>query len=170
MAHPHTTATLTDGTVTLEPLREDHAAEMTLVLADASLYKFTGGEPPSLESLRQRYVRQVRGVSPAGDDAWLNWIIRDTESSAAVGYVQATIPLNATRAVASLAWLVNPTYQGRGSATRATFLVIAALRTLGVTDFRASIAGGHVASERVAERLGLRRTDELDDGEVVWCL
>ena len=45
--------------LTLEPLRVDHAEEMAPLLADAELYTFTDGGPPTLEELRARYVRQV---------------------------------------------------------------------------------------------------------------
>ncbi|WP_144018589.1 GNAT family N-acetyltransferase [Demequina sp. NBRC 110051] len=159
-----------DGVLDLEPLHVNHAAEMAQVLAEPSLYRFTGGDPPSLGTLRQRYVRQSRGVSPDGSQVWMNWIIREAQSSRAVGYVQATIPLDAAPVAASLAWLIHPEHQGRRFAMRATSLVIHQLRGHGVTEFRASIADGHVASERVAARLGMRRTAELDDGEVVWRL
>lgn len=38
----------------------------------------------------------------------------------------------------------------------------------GVQVLSAYVAPGHVASERVAHRLGLRPTDEVVDGEVHW--
>ncbi len=161
---------LGDPSLTLEPLRVSHAAEMSPVLADPILYEFTGGEPPSLETLRQRYVRQSRGMSPDGTEAWLNWIIRVVDTRTAVGFVQASIRVETVPVTASLAWLIDPTHQGRGYARRASSLVIDALRAQGVTEFRASIADGHVASERVATRLGMRRTEERDDDEAVWRL
>ena len=42
------------------------------------------------------------------------------------------------------------------------------LLQLGVREIRASINPTHAASIRVAERLGLRRTNELGDGELIW--
>ena len=77
--------------LTLEPLRVDHAGEMTPLLADRSLYAFTGGQPPSLAELRGRYQRQVTGRSPDGAEAWLNWIVRRRDDGQAVGFVQAAI-------------------------------------------------------------------------------
>ena len=49
----------------LRPLRVDDAAEMAEVLADPSLYEFTGGEPPSVADLERRYAVQTRGRSAA---------------------------------------------------------------------------------------------------------
>ena len=47
----------------LEPLSPTHAAEMTSILADPALYRFTGDEPPSLPALERRYAAQ-RGRVP----------------------------------------------------------------------------------------------------------
>ncbi|MFV0285981.1 MAG: GNAT family N-acetyltransferase [Demequina sp.] len=159
---------LGDTVVSLEPLSPSHADEMVRVLADPSLYAFTGDAAPSLEALRQRYVRQSRGVSPGGDEAWLNWIIRDAQTRTAVGYVQATVMLREDPWAASAAWLVHPAYQGRGIATRAARLMIDHLTRHGVREFSASIADGHLASERVAGHLGMTRTEERVDKETVW--
>src|SRR6185503_13248208 len=64
----------------LLPLRPADAGEMVVVLADPALYAFTGGEPPSVESLRRRYALQVVGQSPDGTETWLNWIVRRREA------------------------------------------------------------------------------------------
>ena len=37
------------------------AREMQAVLAEPALYRFTGGSPPSLEQLEQRYRAQIAG-------------------------------------------------------------------------------------------------------------
>jgi len=47
----------------LEPLAVDHAAEMLTALAPPELYRFAGGEPPTLDELGARYRRQSRGQS-----------------------------------------------------------------------------------------------------------
>jgi hypothetical protein len=56
-----TTPALGDARLRLEPLRVDHAGELVDVLSDAGLYAFTGGSPPSVADLEQRYARQVAG-------------------------------------------------------------------------------------------------------------
>jgi len=47
--------------IQLSPLTVHHAPAMVSVLADPSLYLFTGGTPPTLEELTARYARQAVG-------------------------------------------------------------------------------------------------------------
>lgn len=59
---PPTAETLTPVRLLLEPLSVAHASSMVNVLADPSLYEFTGGEAPSLRELENRYAAQVVGA------------------------------------------------------------------------------------------------------------
>jgi len=152
----------------LEPLRVDHAEEMVVVLGDARLYEFIGGSAPSLDELRARYARQVRGPGRA-DEVWLNWVIRDCADERAVGYVQATLTGQEADWTADLAWLVGSAHQGKGIATEAATGVASQLRECGITMLSAHIADSNAASIAVATRVGLGATDELDaDGERIF--
>lgn len=152
----------------LDPLSVDDADEMARVLADPSLYLFTGGEPPDVEALRARYEAQVRGRSPDGTETWRTWIVRLRATGEAIGYVQATIV--DVRREADLAWVLGPDAQGRGLATEAASAVVARLADDGVARFTAHVRADHAASEGVARRIGLRPTDRVEDGERVWRL
>lgn len=152
----------------LEPLEPRHAAEMLPVLAALELYAFTGGEPPTAEALLRRYEVQARGHSADGSERWLNWILRLRETDAVVGFVQATVTESAAGPSADIAWLVAPAHQGAGLAGEAAAVMVAWLSDHGIAALRACIHPDHRASARVAERLGLAPTDEIDDGEVVW--
>ena len=99
----------------LEPLVVSDAAEMAAVLAEPALYEFTGGSPPSLEELRERYRLQAAGRSPDGSQEWLNWIVRLSDDGRAIGFVQATI----VNGRADIAWLIGVPWQGHGFATEA---------------------------------------------------
>jgi RimJ/RimL family protein N-acetyltransferase len=149
----------------LEPLRVDHAEEMTPVLGDPGLYVFTGGEPPTTPELRDRYESQVRGPSSAGE-TWRNWIVRLSETGEAIGYVQATI--TPAEARADVAWVIGQRWQGRGYATEAAIGMAGALADEGVTEITAHILAENTPSERVAKRIGLAPTDRVEDGERVW--
>jgi RimJ/RimL family protein N-acetyltransferase len=162
-----TTSALADGRLVLEPLRVGHAAEMVGVLADAGLYAFTGGSPPSRDDLDRRYARQVRGSGEPGE-VWLNWVVRLGDDGPAVGYVQATVQPAA--ASAELAWVVGARWQGRGIAREATGLVLDHLLATGIRRVVAHVHPDHVASQRVAVRLGLVATQRRVDGEVEWVL
>lgn len=157
--------------LTLEPLRVEHAEEMTPLLADATLYAFTGGQPPTLAELRARYQRQVSGRSPDGAEAWLNWIVRRRDDGQAVGFVQAAIspdPPPPAPVTAVLAWVLGARHQGMGYAREAGEALIAWLASAGVHRLVAYIHPEHAASMGVARALGLRATGERVDNEVVW--
>ncbi|MBB2976587.1 RimJ/RimL family protein N-acetyltransferase [Microbacterium endophyticum] len=167
MTWPTATA-LETSRFSLEPLSQDHADEMTAVLADASLYTFTGDEPPTRDELRARYARQSVGHSPSGDAGWLNWIIREKTSQDAIGYIQATVTVDDNARAASMAWLISPAKQGLGAATEAGITTVTWLAAQGIQIVRAEIHPDHRASEAVASRLGLAPTLACIDGERVW--
>jgi RimJ/RimL family protein N-acetyltransferase len=150
----------------LRPMSPDDAEEMFVVLADDALYAVIGGDPPSLDELRDRYTRQAVGHSADGTETWHNWILRQRDDGAAIGFVQATV----VGSTAEVAWLVGVPWQGRGFATEAARAVVDWLMAGGVTTIKAHVASGHLPSELVAERIGLAVTDDIEDGERVWRL
>ncbi|HEX3976640.1 MAG TPA: GNAT family N-acetyltransferase [Solirubrobacteraceae bacterium] len=157
--------------LTLEPLRVDHAEEMTPLLADPELYVFTGGGPPTLDELRARYGRQATGRSPDGVESWLNWIVRRREDGQAVGFVQAAIspdPPPPAPVTAVLAWVLGVRFQAQGYAREAADALVAWLQGVGVQRVVAHIDAENAASMGVARALGLDPTAERVDGEVVW--
>jgi RimJ/RimL family protein N-acetyltransferase len=152
----------------LEPLRVDHAEEMLAVLAEPSLYAHTGGEPPSLAEVRERYARQATGSSPGGTEGWLNWVLRRREGGRLVGFVQATLNGEPPSLSAELAWLVAADEQGAGLATEAATTVVEWLPTVRVGDLTAYIHPDNVGSAVVARRLGMTPTGPVRDGETRW--
>lgn len=157
---------LTTERIVLEPLRVAHVAEMMAVLDDPELHRYTGGEPLTLEELRNRYAVQVTGRSADGSQRWFNWIIRDSGSRAAVGFVQATVEV--ASGVADVAWVVGTGFQGRGYAREAASLMVSWLRDAGVTALTAHIHPANNASQSVARALEFHATSTVRRGEVVW--
>lgn len=154
----------------LEPLHVDHAEEMATVLDDTRLHTWTGGGPATVEQLRARYARQVRGRSEDGRQAWLNWVVRSTRDGAALGYVQATVEVGDDRPVAHLAWVVGVPHQGAGVGRRAAAPMLAWLRSKGVSRFVADVHPSHAASRAIVRALGMRETGEVVDGEDRWAM
>lgn len=154
--------------LTLEPLTTEHAAEMVDVLAAPELYRFIGGRPPTPAELRARYATQAVGRSSDGSERWLNWVVRERQTAAAVGFVQATVRQRDGDLRASVAWVLGPAGQHRGQAAEAATAMLAWLRSRGVTAVDAYIRPDHEASMAVARRCGLRSTGETVDGEVRW--
>jgi RimJ/RimL family protein N-acetyltransferase len=139
---------------------------MVDVLGDPALYRYTGGVPPTLPELHQRYAHQGAGRSTDGTEAWHNWVVRVAGSFDAVGFVQATVTDGGRRA--DTAWVVGVPWQGRGYATEAARALVAWLERIGVKTITAHVHPDHAASARVAELAGLLATDVVEDGERVW--
>ncbi len=156
--------TIVDHRLMLVPLSVMDAPEMVHLLADESLYTFTGGHGPDLEELRERYARQVAGPE-SGEEVWLNWIVRLVDSDEAVGFVQATV----TGDAADLAWLIGVEHQGEGYASQAAEALDEWLVSQGIEHFTAHIHPDHGASQRVAQRIDLEDSGVADeDGELIW--
>ncbi len=155
----------------LEPVGPEHADEMEPLLSDPRLYAFTGGLPPTVDELRERYRRQAAGRSPDGAERWLNWIARRQENGLAIGFVQATVTDDADTpgaTTAVLGWALGLRYHGQGYAREAAAEMITALEASGVSRLVAYIHPEHTRSMGVARALGMTPTGELVDGEVVW--
>ena len=152
----------------LEPLRVEHAEEMAGLLDDQGLHEFIGGEPQTVEQLRSRYSRLVAGQSADGEQGWLNWIVRDLATGAAVGTIQATIRQADAALAAELAWVIGAGYQRLGFAKEAAGAVQAWLRNHGVRVFVAHVHPEHAASIAVAKYLGLEATNTRVGGETRW--
>jgi RimJ/RimL family protein N-acetyltransferase len=149
----------------LTPLTPADAAEMVTVLSGEALYAFTGGSPPTLDELRDRYTRQAVGRSADGLEAWHNWIIRTRPDRAAIGFVQATV---IDRRRAEIAWVIGLAWQRRGYATEAAMALVAWLEALGISHISANIHFANTASASVARHVGLEPTARFVDGEQVW--
>ncbi|HUO45306.1 MAG TPA: GNAT family N-acetyltransferase [Acidimicrobiia bacterium] len=161
---PNPTAPLATDRLALTPLQPTDAEDMVRVLADIELYRFTGGKPPSIDDLKVRYKGQVAGPSNS-NEVWHNWIIRLIETGEAVGFVQATV----SGSSAEVAWVVGVDWQGKRIATEAAHAMCEWLDSQGIENLTAHIHPQHQASTKVADAIGLRPTNELDDeGEVVW--
>jgi len=154
--------------LTLEPLRADHAGEMVEVLADPRLYEYIGGAPPSPEQLRARYALQAVGHSPDRRHGWLNWIVRERATGAAIGTVQATVTATDGRWEAEIAWVIGTMHQGRGYAKEAAGAMVGWLRSQGTDTITAHIDPEHEASMAVARHLGLAATEVVEGGETRW--
>jgi RimJ/RimL family protein N-acetyltransferase len=152
----------------LEPLRVQHAREMAPLLDDADLYTYTGGEPPTLSQLQDRYRPQTAGGSPDGSQCWLNWVLRRREDGRVVGYVQSTLTVEDGHPVAEVAWVVGAPFQAHGYATEAAQVMVSWLRAHDVVTVRAHVRPDHVASQGVARAAGLTASGIVVDGEIRW--
>lgn len=150
--------------LTLFPQEERHAVAMFTILKSPELYRYTGNAPPiSQQALSGdfRYLEKRR--SPDQSEIWLNWVV-ELKGDGPIGYVQATL----SDQRAAVAWVIGLRWQRQGFATEAA----AAMKDWIQSNYRVSIHAcvnpRHAASERVAEKIGLSRTDTLIEGEYLW--
>ena len=162
-------APITTERLLLSPLRAEDASELVGVLGDEQLHEFVGGRPDTLDELRARYARLLRG-SPNPEEVWLNWIARRRSDSRAVGTMQATLTIHDGRWTAQVAWVVAVPWQGQGFASEAARALVEWLSDQGAHEIVAHIHPRHRASELVATHAGLEPTDDEADGERVWRL
>lgn len=150
----------------IESLRVDHAEEMAPLLDDAALYAFTGGTPPALDDLRERYEVRLTGE---GSERWRNWVARRRDDGRAVGGLQAELETSAGGTVCELAWIVGTRFQGLGYAREGATAMVAWLDRHGAAQLLADIHPGNEASMGVARWVGLSCTGEVvERGDVRW--
>jgi RimJ/RimL family protein N-acetyltransferase len=150
----------------LVPLSAGDADDLFPVLNDPTLGRFTGEIPPAgVETVRAGFARWEARRSPDGAELWLNWFVRRRDDGRAIGYVQATVGDED----AAIAWTIGTALQRQGFATEAGRALIAWLHdTLGVRSIVGSIHPDNIASQTVAQRIGLRPTARHHEGEVIW--
>ena len=155
----------TDGTVLIVPQVAAHAEDMCHLLRDADLYSFTDNHPPATTcELADRYGRLESRRSPDGSQWWLNWVVKKVGTDELIGYVQATV----VEEVAEVAWVIGVRHQCGGYATMATKLMVSHLTAMGCRSFSCHIKAEHVASNRVAQKIGFTETGMMENGEKVW--
>ncbi len=140
----------------LEPILETHAEPLFAVLQDSRIYRYTPQEPPALEALRVRYQKLSSRLSPAGDQAWLNWAVRFKAGGRYIGRVEATVTAESS---AEIAYELGPPFWGQGYAVEACRPVLALLfEGYGVSEVNAQVDTRNVPSIALLERLGFERT------------
>ncbi|MPZ47709.1 MAG: GNAT family N-acetyltransferase [Dehalococcoidia bacterium] len=147
----------------LDSLTPEDAEAMHPVLDDQRLHEYSGGQPLALEELRTWYQFLARGLSPDGQEVWLNWIVRlDGE---AIGYLQAGVD---EMLIAQVAWVIGVAWQGNGYGSESAAAMVEWLLANKVEAVIAAIHPGHEASAGVARRCGLVLTEHVVDGERIW--
>jgi RimJ/RimL family protein N-acetyltransferase len=143
----------------LRPLVAGDADDLAELLEDPLVREWLAED---VAGLRERFSRWERRESPDGSQAWLNWAARRLDDGAAVAWVQTTVK---GRDSAEVAYATVPSRRRHGYCAEAVRGVV---EWLDVASVEAHIAASNEGSAAVARALGLRPTDELHDGEVVW--
>ena len=136
-----------------------HAFEMFSALSDPAIYRYIDEAPPAtVEALAERYARLETRQSGDGSEKWLNWIVRETATQRAVGFVQATVKEDGT---AFVAYVIAPGAQRKGFAREATESMLGELKsTYSASPFRANVDHHNAPSIAVLRHLGFRETSQ----------
>jgi ribosomal-protein-alanine N-acetyltransferase len=157
---------LTSERLDLELLAAHHAGEMFVVLGDAILYRFVEEDVPDAPGpLEARYRMLERRVSPDGREQWLNWIVRERATGAAMGYVQATVRDGVE---ADVAYVFATAFQGRGFAREAVRAMLDELEgQFHVTSFHARVDARNARSVALLTACGFAPAGE-DGGDLLF--
>ena len=155
----------------LQPVVEGDAEALAEVFLDERMYRFTGGQPGTLDDLRATFARvQADRANDRDGTAQRNWTVRRRADGQAAGMLQAVLGDGGRSA--EIAWAVGVPWQGQGIASEAAHAVVTWLEAHGVHTITAHINPDHHASVRVATRVGLYPTGELREqggiGEQLW--
>ena len=150
----------------IEPLDVHHVDGLFTALSDRRVYAFLDeGPPASRQRLRDRIERLKAGGPPDRRERWLNWAV--IHDGWVVGYVQATIDVEAT---ARIAYVLSPPAWGRSIAYRACRMMLRELRAdHAVIRIVADTEVGNLRSQKLLQRLGFHRTGR-EGGDLLYIL
>lgn len=147
--------TLQTSRLLLEPLVTSHAAAIYEQMLDEKLYQFIPQSPPkSLQALERRYRVLSSRLSPDGQEAWLNWVMRLRDGNY-IGTLEATVYANCT---AAIAYMIFPLFWQQGYAKEGCGRLLDHLfKDYKVNVVSAEIDTRNIGSISLVEALGFKR-------------
>jgi RimJ/RimL family protein N-acetyltransferase len=134
------------------------------VLHDTSLYTYIPEDSLSLEKLENRYAFWEQRISPDKTEYWLNWVVFTKEDQRAIGELQAGVHIESK--VASIAYKVGSSFQGKGYATEGVIAMIEHLkRNYGVIQIKAWIDTRNQPSIKLVERIGMTQVEFIEKAD-----
>jgi RimJ/RimL family protein N-acetyltransferase len=144
----------------LQPVVEADAEALADVFLDERMYRFTGGQPGTLDELRASLAHiQADRAKDRDGTAQRNWMVRRRADGQTVGMLQAVLGDGGRSA--EIAWAVAVSWQGQGIASEAAQAVVSWLEARAVDTITAHINPDHRASIGVAAHAGLQPTEEF---------
>ena len=148
--------------LSIEPLREAHAALLFDQLADLTIYQFMEERPKAdVAALAKRYARLELGAPSGCGELWLNWLVSDHATGQELGTIQATLY---PQAIAEIGYAFIPKYWGKGYASTSLRWMVKCLQERwGMVRINAQVDQRNVGSWKALERAGFKRTGECDE-------
>jgi RimJ/RimL family protein N-acetyltransferase len=151
----------------LRPFESGDLAALHAIYSDESVVRWLYNDPRSLEETRELLARKIAGSSIRGEGEWLSAAVTTLEGGELVGDV-SLLWASETHRQGELGFAFHPAHQGCGYATEASRPLLAfAFETLGLHRVVGRLEPRNAGSERVLEKLGMRREAHLVENEWV---
>ncbi len=149
----------------LEPLKKEHASKLYPVLKDPMIYSYIPEDPPISEvALAEKFDSLTQGAPNHLSELWLNYAIYMSDFSQYIGTLQATI--NTDNSKATIAYLLNSKYWGKGYARQAVSIMIKNLiKEHGIVEFESCIDIRNTRSLKLVKQLGFKCTDYKENSD-----
>jgi RimJ/RimL family protein N-acetyltransferase len=145
--------------LTVEPLTGKHANFLFPLMQDQRIYEWISSLPPNdMDKLAEVWKQRETRVSPDGQEAWLNWVVRRKSDGAFVGKLDVSV---------NVGYFFFPEYWGEGYATESILALTQHLAVYGVKKMIATVTMGNAASYRVLEKSGYKRTRVIKDNDQI---
>lgn len=136
-----------------EKITQNHAKELESILCDPKVYMhIDDGIAPTFDELVKSFSLREHG--PSGDrcdETWVDYIVRDKTSQAAIGRVEATIIEHR----AEVAYILGAYYWGKGYGSEALIWLHNFVRDqYSVREFWATVTPGNQASKSLLMKNG----------------
>lgn len=148
----------------LEPLVEEHGAELFLGFKNPKLYEYIPRDAPQhLDDLLRRF-RMIIGGSHDPNEKWLNWAIRSKETGKCFGQLEATV--YPSQSMAEIAYFIFEEQWGKGLAKEACLWLCEYLHKVETcSTIVADIDSLNTKSMKLVEAVGFRRAQFRENAD-----
>lgn len=159
---------LTERLVLRRSVPED-AEVISAYRSDPEVHRYQGWQRTDPESVRAEIEKMARRAP--GEPGWVQLSVVLRETGELIGDV-GLCAVEGEPGVVKVGYTIAPAHQGRGYGTEAMRALVGyAFDVLGAEVIRAYADAENVASQRVAEKVGMRLVERfraVDDGEEWW--
>jgi RimJ/RimL family protein N-acetyltransferase len=161
LAYPVTTERLI-----IRPLTGDDLARHHAMFSNPDVVRFLYEEPLNLQGAEEHLSRRCKVDLPQ-DGEWLNLGVEVAGEGVLIGEI-GLAKLSETNRHCEIGYVFDPAFSGHGYATEAAaFVVDVAFTVLNAHRVSACLDARNFASQRLLERLGMRREGHLKENEYV---
>jgi RimJ/RimL family protein N-acetyltransferase len=161
LVFPVTTERLAIRSLTVDDLSRHHT-----IFSNPDTVRYLYEEPLTLQGAEEHLARRCKVDLPQ-DGEWLNLGVEVAGEGVLIGELGVAMLSEANRHC-EIGYVFDPTFSGHGYATEATaFVVDVAFTFLNAHRVSARLDARNFASQRLLERLGMRREGHLKENEYV---